>query len=498
MWFRTDLRVTDNRALDAAAFLASARGGGLPVVALFVLSHAEWLEHNMAPVRIEFVLRNLECLRAALLDLGIPLVVVAAESRKAVPGVVADAARRLGAAAVFWNREYEVNEALRDKKVQKLLEDAKIECYQHHDQLIVDPGVVKTKDGSRFPVVFSPFKKAWILVLQKQPHFARVTPPIAKITAPLPAHAADAARQLSVPIPADPLTPVPESVLRYAREHFPPGEAAALERLESFAAKRMERYKDARDTPSVDGTSALSPYLAAGVISARTCLTKALALNGGKYDSGKEGVTTWISELAWREFYKNIMVEYPRVCKYKPFKLETDAVPWSNDERIFQKWCEGKTGYPLVDAGMRQLNQTGWMHNRLRMVTSMFLVKDLGIDWRKGEKYFSQNLIDGDLASNNGGWQWSASTGTDSQPYFRVFNPSLQAERFDPNGTFIRRFVPELASVSSAKSLHDPSKIPAATLAKLGYPKQVVDHKTASQAIVQLFKKAAAASKVVA
>ena len=211
---------------------------------------------------------------------------------------------------------------------------------------------------------------------------------------------------MTIPIPAAAAgSPLDPTVLASATEQFPPGENAALKRLDSFVAQRIVNYKEDRDVLSLrDGTSALSPYLAAGIISTRTCLARAVAANNGRYDSGAAGMVKWIWELIWREFFRNIMVEYPRVCKYKPFKLQTDAVPWSYDERLFKAWCEGRTGYPIVDAGMRQLNTTGWMHNRLRMITASFLTKDLGIDWRMGEKYFMQNLIDGDLASKLSVW----------------------------------------------------------------------------------------------
>ena len=208
--------------------------------------------------------------------------------------------------------------------------------------------------------------------------------------------------------------------------------------------------------PAEPGTSQLSPYLAAGVISIRQCLHAALGYNQGELDSGASGATTWINELLWREFYKHILVGYPRVSMHRAFRPETEALPWRRAPYELEAWQQGRTGFPIIDAAMRQLRETGWMHNRLRMITAMFLSKNLLIDWREGERWFMRHLIDGDLAANNGGWQWSASTGTDSVPYFRLFNPTSQSQRFDPDGQFLRRWLPELQHLSS-RDIHSPA-----------------------------------------
>ncbi|KAJ3084738.1 hypothetical protein HK100_009258 [Physocladia obscura] len=277
----------------------------------------------------------------------------------------------------------------------------------------------------------------------------------------------------------------PQALMDRVLATFPASEKDALYRLDMFLRERGKGYNANRDFPAKNGTAKLSPYFTLGLLSPRVALVKALALNAGKYDSGSDGIVTWISELCWRDFYRNILIEFPQVSKNKPFKLETDLVSWTTDPQnaLFQKWCAGTTGYPIVDAGMRQLLQEGWMHNRVRMITASFLTKDLGVDWRLGERHFMRNLVDGDLASNNGGWQWAASTGTDSQPYFRIFNPSLQSERFDPDGAYIRKYVPELAGVKG-KEIHDPKH-----RNKIGYAAQIVDHKVASKAFLEVFKK---------
>jgi len=265
---------------------------------------------------------------------------------------------------------------------------------------------------------------------------------------------------------------------------WPAGEAAALKRLEAFCAKGLMDYKARRDLPAVSGTSALSPYLTVGSLSPRTAMAMAQHANGGSADGGQQGAATWMSELIWREFYKHVLAHFPRVCMHRPFKPETARLKWEDNPAHLKAWQEGRTGFPIVDAAQRQLLATGWMHNRLRMITAMFFTKDLLLDWRLGERHFMRCLIDGDLSANNGGWQWSAGTGTDAAPYFRIFNPTTQSEKFDPDGEFIRTWVPELAKVSS-KDIHDP---PPLLRARLGYPPPIVDHARARDRTLKAWK----------
>jgi deoxyribodipyrimidine photo-lyase len=223
-----------------------------------------------------------------------------------------------------------------------------------------------------------------------------------------------------------------------------------------------------------NGTSTLSPYLASGIVSARQCFHYAMIKR--HHAASSVGFDTWISELCWRDFYKHILVAFPKVCRNQPFKDETKALKWQQDEVLFTAWCNGKTGYPIIDAAMRQLKKTGWMHNRLRMITAMFLTKDLFIDWRLGERFFMQHLVDGDFSANNGGWQWSASTGNDAVPYFRIFNPVLQSKKFDPDGRFIRQFIPEISHLSD-QQIHLPHA--KGQVSQLNYPLPIVDHSLA-------------------
>lgn len=466
VWLRRDLRVRDNSALHAAARWAD---GG--VVALWIVSPDEWTRHDDAPAKVDFWLRNLRALATELAARNIPLRVITEARRGDVPGAVPREALAAGCAGVFWNREYEVDEARRDARAEALCAREGLAVHAFDDRVAVPPGTVLTGAGTPY-TVFTPFRRAWYAALARRGY------------RPLPAPAAQA------PIDVEG-TAVPERVEGFRSpldaSLWPAGEAHAHARLAAFAGAKLRRYREARDLPADDGTSALSPYLAAGVLSPRQCLAAAAACNDGVVEAGGAGVVTWVSELAWRDFYQHVMVAFPRVCMGRAFKPETERVAWRDAPEELQRWCEGRTGYPLVDAAMRQLAATGWMHNRLRMVTAMFLTKDLLVDWRSGERFFMRHLVDGDLGANNGGWQWSASTGTDAQPYFRVFNPSSQSRRCDPDGRFLRRYLPELAGVATAL-LHAPELIPAEVLRRTGYPARVVDHSLARGRAIDAFK----------
>ncbi|KAL8690771.1 MAG: hypothetical protein Q9218_003864, partial [Villophora microphyllina] len=271
---------------------------------------------------------------------------------------------------------------------------------------------------------------------------------------------------------------------------WPPGEPEAHARLSKFLHEKASKYKETRNFPAANTTSLLSVHFSSGTLSARTALSRARASNTTqKLDAGNEGLKSWIGELAWRDFYKHVLVHWPYICMNKPFKPEYTNIHWDYNEPLFQKWCQGQTGYPFIDAAMRQLNTMGYMHNRARMGCASFLAKDLLIDWRRGERYFMEHLIDGDFASNNGGWGFSASTGVDPQPYFRIFNPWLQGEKFDPEGEYIRKWVPELANIRSAKAIHDPYNRGAEAEARRnGYPRVCVEHKSSRDRALKRYK----------
>ncbi|MCA9294819.1 MAG: deoxyribodipyrimidine photo-lyase [Phycisphaerales bacterium] len=471
MWFRGDLRVRDNPALDAACRAASkdANGG---VVAAFTICPKQWQAHDWADVRVGFMMRTLAELQDALAERNIPLRIVTTPTFAEAPKALGWLAQEVRAGALYFNDEYEINEQRRDEQVQAAFEKAGRAVHRFTDQVVFRPGEVLTKD-ERFYTVFTPFKKAWIN------HWREGEPPE---VLGLPK------KQPEIDVASDEI-PQHVSGIDFTNdlaERWPAGEKEAAKRLDRFVEGRLADYKDARDLYPMDGTSTLSPYLAAGAISPRQCFWGALEANNNRLDSGSKGAATWISELIWREFYRNILVGFPRVSMHQPFRTETRSIPWRDDEEELAAWKEGRTGYPVVDAAMRCLSATGWMHNRLRMIVAMFLSKHLLLDWRLGEKHFMRSLVDGDLANNNGGWQWSASTGTDAAPYFRVFNPFLQSKRYDPKGEFIRAWVPELAGVEDGNAIHNPQEHAGGGLfARLDYPEPIVDHAKARDRVME-------------
>ena len=404
-----------------------------------------------------------------LAKLNIPLRIEVCDDFGQSVDVVLKFAEKHKCSAIYANREYEVNEARRDGAVVERCGN-RIEFFTFHDRVIVSPGEIKTKEG-KFYSVFTPYRKVWDT---RAIEYCNLLPKPRK-------QPEQSLKPSSIPKNVEGF-----DVTEFRDDLWIAGERESAKRLKLFA-KRIGEYGNARDLPAINGTSLLSPYLTAGVISARQCLVAAIEANDGKI-SGAQGPTTWISELTWRDFYTDVMVHCPRVSMHRPFKLKTDQLNWRNDDYEFDRWKNGQTGYPIVDAGMRQLNRTGWMHNRLRMVTAMFLTKNLLIDWRLGEQYFMQKLIDGDLAANNGGWQWSASTGTDAVPYFRIFNPFSQSKRFDSDGSFIKKMCPELNEIDSA-NLHHPAKLSAA-IEKQGidYPDFIVDYKASRERALSSFK----------
>ena len=262
------------------------------------------------------------------------------------------------------------------------------------------------------------------------------------------------------------------------------GESAAEKRLHEFLDEKVMDYSKNRNDPILEGTSRISPYLALGIISPRKCILEALKINNFEFTSGNTGITKWIDEIVWREFYKNIMFSFPKVSRGQPFQDYSKKIKWRYSDEEFKAWKEGKTGFPIVDAAMRQIHNEGWMHNRLRMVVAMFFTKNMLHDWRLGEAYFMQNLIDGDFASNNGGWQWSSSTGTDAAPYFRIFNPITQSTNFDKEGLFIKKYVPELKDLDKSV-IHNP---PKEHRKYCNYPEPILDLKESRLRAIEAFK----------
>ena len=364
-------------------------------------------------------------------------------------------ARRLGVSAVFANRDYEPQAKARDAAVADALGREGIAFEHFKDQVIFDGAEVLTQAGRPY-TVFTPYKNAWLKRFGDDDAQAHIADDPGNSTGQLqPVPAA------SMPSLAD----IGFSPTNLRELGIVPGAGGAQALLDDFSG-RIARYHEQRDFPAVNGVSRLSVHLRFGTVSIRELLRRSLAAGAR---TGNEGAATWLSELIWREFYFMILDRFPHVVG-AAFKPDYDAIRWESGARadeLFAAWCEGRTGYPLVDAAMRQLNHSGYMHNRLRMVVASFLTKDLGIDWRRGEAYFAEHLNDFDLAANNGGWQWAASSGCDAQPWFRIFNPVTQSERFDPAGKFIRRYLPELARVPD-KYIHAPWTMTVAQQATFG------------------------------
>ncbi|WP_139832882.1 deoxyribodipyrimidine photo-lyase [Pseudomonas sp. R45(2017)] len=465
IWLRSDLRQHDNTALAAAA----ERG---PTVAVYLLSPLQWQEHDDAPCKIDFWLRNLRDLSKSLGALNIPLLIRTAPHWDQAPAVLLELCQQLKIEAVHVNEEYGINECRRDEAVAEALQAEGITFHSYLDQLLFKPGSVLTKTGTYFQV-FSQFRKVCYERLHRSMPSLKQAP----------------GKQQALNIASD---PVPEAVEGFPtpgeslRALWPAGETEARRRLDTFADAQIDYYKSERDFPAKPGTSQLSAYLAAGVISPRQCLHAALQSNQGEFESGKVGAVTWINELLWREFYKHILVGYPRVSRHRAFRPETEALAWRDAPADLAAWQEARTGLPIIDAAMRQLLETGWMHNRLRMVVAMFLTKNLLIDWREGERFFMRHLIDGDLAANNGGWQWSASTGTDSAPYFRIFNPVSQSEKFDSEGLFIKHWLPELAGLNK-KEVHNPASA-GGLFGVADYPAPIVNLSASRERALTAFK----------
>lgn len=431
IWFRSDLRIHDNEAL----YKATQNG---QTIALFIVCHNEWEKHHDARLKLAFMWRNLQALSQALADKNIPLKIFEVDSWHDVPKCIEDFMEAHNISSLYFNHEVGIDEVERDRAVYKQLKRKYFNIHHCHDKTLVKLGSILNGENQPYKV-FTAFKKRLIDVLQHS-HFEDYN---------------ELPKQCPIELVSDDLTVNPYQ--EFDDLTYKAGEDAAFEILQNFLNEDVHHYHTNRDFPAIEGTSRLSPYLALGIVSVKALLKEALIVNDGDFHAGSEGVLTWMSELYWREFYYHIMWNFPKVSKNRAFQDKTDSIQWRNSEKDFEAWKNGRTGVPIVDAFMRQLKATGWMHNRGRMITAMFLTKNLLIDWRVGESWFMQNLIDGDFAANNGGWQWSASTGTDAVPYFRIFNPVTQSERFDPNGDFIRQWCPELAHLDS-RQIHQVQK----------------------------------------
>lgn len=455
VWLRSDLRVLDNPALHSATEQSKR------VMAVYLRPTRQWQRHGTACIQQDLICRQLQALKRELAEFNIPLLIVNADDFQGQIDALIAICTQYQVDALYANKELEVNEQSRDAEIQ-----SRLPLPQHwfDESCYFPPGSLLNGKGEPYRV-FTPFSKAWKERLLKEGCHCLGKP---KTVLPWPE--------------VDPEQTEGSFHFNYQNESkaYGVGTEHVLTRLRDFASTKLSAYKRQRDFPAIDGTSQLSPYLAIGALSVRQCVTR-LWYEAESQGFG-EGAQTWLNELIWRDFYKHVMVAWPQVQKGDCFNSDYESLAWENRQDWFDAWCAGQTGFPIVDAAMRQLNATGWMHNRLRMIVACFLTKDLLIDWRWGERYFMSKLIDGDLSANNGGWQWASSTGTDAAPYFRIFNPVTQSQRFDPNGDFIRTYVHELAAVTT-KQIHLPGDGERYLQAK-------VDHKVQRQKALDLYQQA--------
>ena len=463
IWLRSDLRIDDNPALSNAIKQCEE------IIAIYIFSELQWKLHNESNIKHEFLIDNLNILEKSLEKLNIPLIALNTKSFETLPEDLCSFATKQNIDHIFWNNEFGFNESKRDLAVIESSKKIDIKISRYNDQVIYEPGFLRTGQGNPFSV-FTPFKRRWIENFDMN-FLDIVQPNIAKKPTQVKSDLSN---------------------LQFIKTHsanielWPAGEDAAQEKLASFLQLKANSYSESRNSPIIDGTSRISPYLALGILSPKRCILEGLKLNDYEFTSGNKGICKWIDEIVWREFYRNIMHSFPKVGMNQPFQDYTKSIHWRHSSEELEAFYTGRTGFPIVDAGIRQMLAEGWMHNRLRMVVAMFFTKNMLHDWRLGEKFFMQNLIDGDFSSNNGGWQWSSSTGTDSAPYFRIFNPITQSQNFDPKGEFIKKFIPELTNVPVAQ-IHQPQ---SDLFSSTNYPAPMLDLKESRLRAIQAFKDA--------
>jgi len=466
-WFRRDLRLQDNTALYYALNNADT------VACIFVFDKNILSELGKADTRVDFLWHTLNSLKEELKQLGSDLIIVHDNPEKIIP----ELAIKYGVSAIYCNEDYEPKARQRDRTVAELVREKNIDFFSYKDQCVFSKEEILNSQHQAY-TVFTHYAQAWrkkfTLDFIKEYPSESFLNKLAKFkTQKIPELSSIGFEQ----------TNISKMKIGFSNKE-------AVQLFNTFTEKKINHYKVLRDFPSISGVSYLSVHNRFGTISVRHLLREAIMLKD-QNPMNEESIDTWISELIWRDFYFQLLYNFPHVA-YEPFHSEYNDFPWENDMEKFQKWCDGETGYPLIDAAMKQLNQTGYMHNRLRMVVASFLTKHLLVDYRLGEQYFAAKLLDFDLSANNGGWQWAASTGCDAQPYFRIFNPILQSEKFDPHGKFIKKMLP-IFSLIDEKYVHNPSEYKE-ELKMLGinlgieYPEPIVNHKQARQRTLDIFK----------
>jgi deoxyribodipyrimidine photo-lyase len=460
-WFRRDLRLTDNTALHHAAAAADQ------VIPVYILS--EWKHHHQwtGSRRQHFLCGNLESLAKNLETIGSKLIIRQGAAEVELEKLI----KATDAEAVYTNRDPDPFGKAVEQRLAKVCENLGVKFHAYKDCLLHEADEVSNLEGKPYRV-YTPYSKNWLAQPKASP-----LPRVSRL--------GPASDQESLPLPTLATWGLTLESSASDSDFHPPGERAARDRMkEVFDRGIVSHYKETRNTPAGRTTTGLSPDLRYGLIGIRELYEKSNAILNAPTSSpsSRESALTYIKELAWREFYMAVLHHYPEVLETE-FNADFRTVSWDSDEQLFSAWKQGRTGFPIVDAGMRQLLATGWMHNRVRMIVSMFLTKDLHCHWRLGESFFMQHLLDGEIASNNGGWQWSAGTGADAAPYFRIQNPWTQTKRYDPKGDYIKRWVPELKDVPAEKFLEPPS-----LWLHKDYPMPIVDHATERDKTLARFK----------
>ena len=475
-WFRSkDIRMQDNKALYAASQKAKEGSGALLSAYLHSPQDLEW--HGTSPARTDFILQSLSLLQKDLGEKSVPLAILTADDRSQKSGKILDFAKEHDISHIYANFEYEVDELRRDIDLAEKLKEKSIGFELYHDQTIVVPGELSTGAGGPMKV-FTPYHKAWLAETKNDSS-------LLDLAGEIEDNDASAKKDFSnlfdnaIPEPAKNKQFASSEERDRVRKLFPAGHSAGIDRLKHFLSEKVSNYAAHRSEPALDPSSRLSAYISAGIVSIREILHHATESNGGKhFDEGDKGIASWVRELVFREFYRHVTVITPHGGMNLPQNLKFDFVQWEDDEEGYKKWEEGKTGMPFIDAGMRQLNHEKYMHNRLRMNTSSYLRANLLIDYRRGERYFAETLIDWDLSNNTQGWE----------PSYTVFNPVVQGEKCDKDGEYIRKWVPELKDLKG-KDVFDPyGRLGKEEFDKLGYPAPHVDFKESAQRAKERYK----------
>lgn len=466
IWFRNDLRLHDNTALHHACNSNEDK-----VIGLFIATPKQWNDHSMSQKKKSFIYSHLLSLQKELLKLNIILYYYESTDFLNSIEYLLYFCEKHKIKNLFYNYQYEINERNRDVLLKKKLSEKGFIIKGFHDNIFFSEKKIKNHKNETYKV-FTFFKKKVIKNLNDN----------------IP-------QCFPVPLKRKPdkdifsmFTSLKHLSLHFDKNIFPVGEKKAIDRLKNFYIHKIDDYASKRNFPFLESTSMLSPYLSSGIISSRYCLMMLLKIKND-FSSNILLTSSWFNQILWRDFYYHLLIGFPKISKFQALVAWEEEIPWVNNIKHFNAWKEGCTGFPIIDAGMRQLNQLGWMHNRLRMITSSFLVKNLLINWRKGEKYFMSNLIDGDLALNNGGWQWSASVGCDSVPYFRMFNPLNQSIIFDMSGDFIKKFIPELKHVPN-HYIHEPHRWSKEKNIKLDYPAPIINYNDSRKKFLLTFNQA--------